>query len=449
VVFWQDLEIRRGVVSFVGAGGKTSMMLAMAKYLREEGEKVVVTTTTKMAVDDFSSSALFEPVLWGASIQEILRKEKIPFVHKAMEGGKYIGIDGREARSLQAHADFVLVEADGASGKSIKHPRPHEPVIPGGSGQVFLLIGLDSLKQPFDEEHCFNLQGINAVLDAGQNEMEVLDSSVIRKILFSEGGYMEHSRPDLIFHLVLNKTDVLSRDEAEGAARSLFHPFFHSIFISKFKGKPEICRIDNASHSVCGIVLAAGESKRFGQGNKLLEPLAAKEGKCSLELVLDSCLKSHLDNVVLVMGHDEETVRSLVEKEYASQDLFLAVNPDFAEGMSTSLKMGLASALKASNFDAVMFILADQPGADSRLLDDILEAYKNSAASLCAPFFGDRRGNPVVVGKRFFNNILTLEGDVGAREIICQNDDWLRKVSVEDEAVFKDLDTPGDFDFTS
>lgn len=135
----------REMIAFVGAGGKTTLMTALAHELADAGRTVVVTTTTQMAIDE-----LEPPIVSSRSVlMDNLGRSRLLFW--AMRGAedKATGPTPEEVNALftQAPVDYVLVEADGAAGRSIKAPARHEPVIPSQSTVVVVVVGIDAIGQ--------------------------------------------------------------------------------------------------------------------------------------------------------------------------------------------------------------------------------------------------------------------------------------------------------------
>ena len=182
------------------------------------------------------------------------------------------------------------------------------------------------------------------------------------------------------------------------------------------------------------VILAAGRSTRMGGSNKLLAEIT---GKPLARIAAEAALKSRARPVIVVTGHQGEIVRS------ALQDLPLqfAENPDFAEGLSTSLRTGL-SALPA-DIDGAVVLLADMPQVDSVLIDKLISAYDPDRGGLIAvPVMAGKRGNPVLWSRRFFPELMQLDGDVGARHLIAKYSEAVVEVPVTGTAALTDIDTP-------
>jgi molybdenum cofactor cytidylyltransferase len=183
-----------------------------------------------------------------------------------------------------------------------------------------------------------------------------------------------------------------------------------------------------------GIILAAGESRRFGAPKQLLR-LA---GRFLIEWVLTAALDSNLDHVLLVLGFEHERIRRSLASATIHPKCEILVNPDYRDGQSTSLKAGI---LRIRNeFPAVMFLLGDQPLVDAALINLLLERYKGSEKPICAPTHRGTRGNPTLFAGPFYSAILNLAGDTGARDLIADHPDQVLAVEIPDARVFLDID---------
>ena len=185
---------------------------------------------------------------------------------------------------------------------------------------------------------------------------------------------------------------------------------------------------------VAALVLAAGQSRRMGGPNKLLEDIG---GKPLVRRVAEQALASRARPVVVVTGHQRERV----EAALAGLPVVLAHNPDFAEGLSASLKAGIAAL--PTEIDAAVICLSDMPQVDAALIDRLSGAFDpERGALIVVPTVDGKRGNPVLWARRFFPDLSNLQGDVGARHLIGTYADAVAEVAVEGRAVFFDVDTP-------
>jgi molybdenum cofactor cytidylyltransferase len=182
------------------------------------------------------------------------------------------------------------------------------------------------------------------------------------------------------------------------------------------------------------IVLAAGRGTRMGGENKLAAEL---HGKPVVRHPVEAALASRARPVIVVTGHEPQRAKAAL----AGLDVTLVHNPDFAEGLSTSLKVGLAAL--PHDVDAAAVLLGDMPEVTGALLDKLVAAIDPARGALIAvPTRDGKRGNPVVWARRFFDELSKLKGDVGARHLIGANSEAVVEIAVDDEAAFLDIDTP-------
>ncbi|HEY7386353.1 MAG TPA: molybdopterin-binding/glycosyltransferase family 2 protein [Beijerinckiaceae bacterium] len=189
-----------------------------------------------------------------------------------------------------------------------------------------------------------------------------------------------------------------------------------------------------ARPKVGALILAAGRGTRMGGPNKLLAEVA---GKPLVRHAVGAALASKAAPVVVVTGHEAEKVATAL----AGLDVTLVHNPAYADGLSTSLKAGLARF--GDEVDGALVLLGDMPRVTSGLLDELIDAFDPAGGALAVvPVRDTHRGNPVLFSKLFFPELQTLTGDVGARGLLGSHGEAVVEVPVSDEAAFFDVDTP-------
>jgi molybdenum cofactor cytidylyltransferase len=189
-----------------------------------------------------------------------------------------------------------------------------------------------------------------------------------------------------------------------------------------------------AGRRIAAVVLAAGRSTRMGGPNKLLAEIA---GRPLLRIVVEEALASRANPVIVVVGHE----RAEVEKALAGLRVQLVHNPDFAQGLGTSLKAGIAAV--PAEADGAIVCLGDMPQIDASLIDRLIAAFDpDRGALIVMPTVEGRRGNPVLWSRRFFSDLMAIEGDVGARHFISRYSEAVVEVPLEGRAALVDVDTP-------
>jgi molybdenum cofactor cytidylyltransferase len=187
-------------------------------------------------------------------------------------------------------------------------------------------------------------------------------------------------------------------------------------------------------HKVAAIVLAAGRSTRMGAANKLLAELG---GTAVVRRVAEAALASQARPVLVVTGHQAEAVRSAL----AGLDVAFVANPDFAQGLSTSLKAGLRAL--PGETDGALILLGDMPRIAAADLDRLIAAFADEGGeAIIAPLHDGKRGNPVVWPRAYFAEMLELEGDTGAGRLLAAHADRVRGIDLGTDAILADVDTP-------
>jgi len=184
---------------------------------------------------------------------------------------------------------------------------------------------------------------------------------------------------------------------------------------------------------VAALVLAAGQARRMGS-NKLVETLA---GKPLVRHAVEAALGSQADPVILVTGHQREAVEEALE----GLDLLSVHNRNYAGGLSTSLKRGLAAL--PEEVEAAVILLGDMPRIPPAVIDRLIASFNPlEGRAICLPTYRGKRGNPVLLGRQFFAEAQTIGGDQGAREILSEYAEVVAEVPVDEAAVLLDIDTP-------
>jgi len=186
---------------------------------------------------------------------------------------------------------------------------------------------------------------------------------------------------------------------------------------------------------VSAILLAAGESKRMGEP-KLLLPLGSGT---ILGYTTDNLLSSRVDEVIVVLGAEAQEM----EKAIVGKPVRVVFNPDYRQGMSTSLIAGLKQV--SSRAHRIMVALSDQPLIDKRTYNRLIEESLNSGKGIVIPTYQARRGNPIIFAVGYKEELLRLEGDVGGREIVKRHPDDVLEVAVDSESVIININTMDDY----
>ena len=188
---------------------------------------------------------------------------------------------------------------------------------------------------------------------------------------------------------------------------------------------------------IAAVLLAAGRSTRMGAVNKMIAEIG---GKPLVRIAAEQALASRAQPVIVVTGHQRERI----EAALAGLPVRIVHNPDYADGLGTSLKDGIAAVPESA--DGAIVCLGDMPQVDAALIDRLIAAFDpERGALIVVPSIEGRRGNPVVWSRRFFHDLMQIQGDIGARHLIGTYAEAVAEVPVAGEAALTDVDTPESF----
>ena len=189
-------------------------------------------------------------------------------------------------------------------------------------------------------------------------------------------------------------------------------------------------------YNITAIILAAGSSTRFGDKNKLLKPF------------MDSSIFGHvvktmtnlpIAEVILVTGYEHEKIAEAIKHS----NVHIIHNSEFQTGIASSSKCGVSAASQKT--EGYMICLGDMPYITMDYIKNLLDTFINSQIpSIIVPTFQYRKGNPVIFSKNFIDDLLKIEGDKGAREVIDKHPDSIIEVQIRKETYFFDVDTLAD-----
>jgi molybdenum cofactor cytidylyltransferase len=207
-------------------------------------------------------------------------------------------------------------------------------------------------------------------------------------------------------------------------------PVYDSVIISSLEQE----KIFAVHEPVAGVILAAGESKRFGQPKQLLD----WKGQSFVRAVAKTALEAGLSPVLVVTGANAEQVGQAIT------DLPVNVinNEDWKSGQGSSIRAAIKALTLQSDrrVGAGIFLLTDQPQVTTSILQALVEKHAEGLYPVVAPMVMDQRANPVLFDRATFPDLLTLEGDVGGRAIFHKH--RVEYLPWHDDRLLLDVDTP-------
>jgi molybdenum cofactor cytidylyltransferase len=183
---------------------------------------------------------------------------------------------------------------------------------------------------------------------------------------------------------------------------------------------------------IAALLLAAGKSSRMGS-NKMLEEI---DGRPMVARTAQRLLSSHARPIVAVLGNQADAVDAALGKLPVER----VRNPDYADGLSTSLKRGLAAL--PQDIDAAVVCLGDMPLIAGRDIDRLIAAFNPlEGRAIVVPTRRGQRGNPLLWSRQFFPEMMALSGDSGARRLIDEHADLVAEIEMDNDSVLIDIDT--------
>lgn len=184
-----------------------------------------------------------------------------------------------------------------------------------------------------------------------------------------------------------------------------------------------------------GLILAAGESKRMGFPKMLL----TFNGRTMIENVIGNVTRSDIDNTMVVLGADRDTLIELVGKSPVKY----CYNDNYKEGMLSSVKCGFRNL--PSDFEAVLVFQGDQPLIFPKAINTVIEAYRYSGKGIVIPVYKNKRGHPLLIDRKYRNEIEKLDAHEGLRSLAYQFSDDVLEVETDDSGILRDFDTYDDY----
>jgi molybdenum cofactor cytidylyltransferase len=422
-------------IAFAGAGGKTTAMFQLARALSayEGTQPVIVTATSHLGAWQTGLADRHIVTETPAPLEELEHGLKgVVLVTGELEGERTKPVNNSLLNWLQQfcayHSIPLLIEADGSREKPLKGWAEHEPPIPSFVELVVQVIGLRGLGKPLSDESVHRPEIFSTL--SGLRIGETIDLDSLRRVLTHPLGGTKNIPAHARKVLLINQADTLQlQSSAQGLAQSLASTFDSAIIASLTEK-----RIFAVYEVISGVILAAGESTRYGQPKQLLD----WKGEPFVRAVAMTALRARLSPVVVVTGANAERVESAVE----DLDLTVVRNEQWKSGQASSIKAGIGQ-LTASSLPRVggaIFLLADQPQMTTSVLRALAEKHAEGLYPVVAPMVMDRRANPVLFDRVTFSDLLTLEGDTGGRAIFHKH--RVEYLPWHDNRLLLDVDTP-------
>lgn len=352
-----------------------------------------------------------------------------------VEGEKASGVGPEMPAQLLARPDVdaVLVEADGSRMRPCKAPANHEPVIPAGATLLIPVVGIDALGQPLVvAAHRPELVGALSGLALG----DLMTVEALATLITHPAGGMKGLPPKARMIPLINKVESSEKlDFARMmAGRILQEERVDRVVIGAMHEPRPVVEVHRR---ITAVVLAAGESERMGQTKQLL----SWGHTTVLGQTLANLKASAINEILVVSGHDALAVEAIA----SNANVPTIHNPNYASGeMLSSLQLAVRDL--PENRAAVLVVLADQPLVEPETIDQLLFAFWQGSGEIVAPAYQGQRGNPVLIGRQFFGELLKLPAGSAPRELLKRHPEAIRLVDVSTRSILVDLDSPSHYE---
>jgi molybdenum cofactor cytidylyltransferase len=418
--------------ALVGSGGKTTAMFQLA---RDFGSRVILTTTTHLALDQLQQAdqhITLEGMGDLSSIEKDLVGDILLFTGPQVEINRVKGPDQEILIQLAALADRwecpLLIEADGARQLPIKAPADHEPVIPEIVDTVVVMVGLSGLGKPLNEKWVHHPEIFSELVGVPLGS-EVISQHLATVLTSSRGG-LKNIPPAARKLLLINQIDSFPNWKTFHDHLPSFLSHYHAVGFSVLEDQMLL----ELHEPIAGVILAAGGSNRFGTTKQLLD----WKGKPLVTHAAETALAGGLSPVLVVTGADQEKVTRVLE----DLPVQCAHNPDWEQGQSSSVRTGIKSLPR--DVGGAIFLLVDQPFIPPELIQRLVKAHAVNRAPIIHPQVNDERANPVLFDREVFQELCSLKGDTGGRALFSTFTS--RVVPWDNDLILKDIDTPEDYE---
>ncbi len=440
------------IITFVGAGGKTTAIFQLA---RELPQPILVTTTTHLGAWQVS---LADHHIIAQKISDIDKQEfhGVTLITDSTEGNRVAGVKEDILYWLCAytktHNITLLIEADGSRQKPLKAPNEHEPVIPEFTDVVIVLAGLSGLGKTLVEENVHRPQLFSTLSRLSFNDTITPDAVV--RILNHPNGGLKNIPPHARRIVFLNQANTPELQSVGGKMSETLLEHFDSVTVGSLRHSHF-----QTFERTAGVILAAGASTRFGQPKQLLD----WHGGPFVRVVAQTALKAGLSPVVVVTGANADEVEAKIK------DLPVRIvrNEHWQSGQASSIRVGIQALPPPSLRDtspksrplqgcfagfgggregvgSAIFLLCDQPQITEDVIRALIEHHTTGLYPIVAPLvMMAQRANPVLFDRVTYPDLLTLEGDIGGRAIFSKYQ--VEYLPWHDDRLLLDVDKPEDY----
>lgn len=395
-------------VAWVGAGGKTSLIFAIAHELFSH--KCVITTTTKMASSEIKFADQSKKITEFENFEEDQINE-VTLIFSGFVENEETKLSGYSVDELKTISEVLiqnqiplLIEADGSKRKPCKFPGVHEPIIPLFVNKVCVVVGLSALGKPLDEENFHRPDEIARALNVSMGETITTDH--LFEILSHPEGSLKNIPDQAEKILFLHQADYLIDNKLIDDLALRLKCAYDHVLLSEIKNNN--LHIHAHWGKIGCVILAAGASTRFGGPKQL----AIFRNKTFIENVIETSLKIHFQNRVVVLGSFFEEIRTVIDQ----YEINILKNDEWERGQASSVRSGVRYFLQ-NPVEAIIFLLVDQPQITTHMIKNVLNLFAYQKPNIIVHLNKGQNRHPILFSKYTFEELINIQGDRGGRQL--------------------------------
>ena len=435
---WQALRCKPGIqIAAVGAGGKSTLLFELARQIPG---KAIVTTTTHLSIDQtqWGDVLLYDN---DPHITEKIRScdnnSVIVIVSSNMHGERASGPSELVLRQIhelcRQESISLLIEADGSKRLPLKAPAEHEPVIPPWVDLVLYIVGCSAIGKQLNDQNVFRPEQFSKLSGLALNQN--IDASAITAMLDNPLGGLKgipaQSRAIVIFTQT-DQLDALSVQTVKNSISGILRKYSSVGLLAMDSMENKWNHKFEMHEQTAGVILAAGESSRFGQSKQLLQ----YKGHSFLRHTILRALEAGLWPVICVLGSKMESMKP----ELDGLQVTILENPNWMQGQSTSVREAVSYLQENTTVGGAMFFTVDQPLLTVKTIKSIIDTHNQNIGRTIVPAAGGKPGSPVLFDADHMTLMLSIVGDKGGRAILNQVDH--KTLEIDDPDELMDVDTP-------